>query len=61
VHVVLRCRWNWSQKIATFLDGPLPLLEAWRSSPSFDAADAISDVAKSRTLLVRIAEERRAQ
>lgn len=47
--------------IADALDAARGLLEGWRSSASFDEANAISDAAKSRSLPARITEERRAQ
>lgn len=48
--------------IAQALDAARSLLDGWRSSPSFDAANAITDAAKSSgSLACRIAEERRAQ
>lgn len=47
--------------IAHALDAARVLLDGWRTSPSFDTANAITDAAKSRSLAGRIAEERRAQ
>ena len=47
--------------IAHALDAARVLLDGWRTSPQYDAANAMTDAAKCRSLAVRIAEERRAQ